>query len=63
MIKVVYRNLNNAQEAVNKNNGYCPCKLDKNCDTKCTCKEFRERISKGDLGLCDCGLFEIVDEK
>lgn len=35
------------------NNGYCPCKLYKNEDTKCMCKEFREM----EEGVCHCGLY------
>lgn len=35
------------------NNGYCPCSLEKNEDTKCMCKAFREM----DEGMCHCGLY------
>lgn len=35
------------------NNGYCPCSLLKNEDTKCMCKEFRESKE----GWCHCGLY------
>lgn len=37
-----------------ENGGYCPCKLIKNEDTKCMCKEFREQQEDG---LCHCGLY------
>ena len=37
-----------------ENSGYCPCKLFKNEDTKCICKEFREQT---ELGECHCGLY------
>ena len=40
-------------DALDKNNGYCPCKLEKNNDTKCMCKEFREQKE----GYCHCGLY------
>lgn len=41
------------------NNGYCPCSIVKNEDTKCMCKEFREM----DEGMCHCGLYiKIKDE-
>lgn len=40
-------------EAVRNNNGYCPCKLEKNEDTKCMCKEFREM----EEGICHCGMY------
>lgn len=36
-----------------ENNGYCPCSIIKNEDTKCMCKEFREMES----GVCHCGLY------
>lgn len=36
-----------------ENRGYCPCKLIKNDDTKCMCKEFRDM----DEGTCHCGLY------
>ena len=39
------------------NNGYCPCSLLKNNDTKCKCKEFREQIKRGEPGACHCGLW------
>lgn len=40
-------------EALKNNNGYCPCRSEKNPDTKCMCKEFREQES----GMCHCGLY------
>ena len=41
------------REAIDKNNGYCPCKTIKNADTRCMCKEFREQ----DTGYCHCELY------
>lgn len=38
---------------IKENNGYCPCALQKNKDTKCMCKDFREMQS----GTCHCGLY------
>lgn len=38
------------------NDGYCPCSLIKNEDTKCICKSFREG-KQVEEGLCHCGLF------
>lgn len=35
------------------NDGYCPCSVLKNKDTKCLCKEFREM----EEGTCHCGLY------
>lgn len=42
------------QKKLKENNGYCPCRLVKNEDTKCMCKEF---INKKSLGECHCGLY------
>lgn len=41
-------------EAVKQNNGYCPCLIFRNEDTKCMCKPFRESESEGP---CHCGRF------
>ena len=35
------------------NGGYCPCMVQKNEDTKCMCKEFRDMTE----GTCRCGLY------
>ena len=46
------------QERLKKNGGYCPCRLEKNNDTKCMCKEFREQIKDPDFeGYCHCMLY------
>ena len=38
--------------------GYCPCRIEKNEDTKCICKEFREQIADPDFeGYCHCYLY------
>lgn len=41
-------------EALLNNNGYCPCSLIKNEETKCMCKEFKEQDH---VGFCHCGKF------
>ena len=40
------------RKKLKENSGYCPCKLFKNEDTKCICKE---------LGECHCGLYVKVE--
>lgn len=45
-------------ELVKQNNGYCPCAISKNEDTKCMCKEFREQ----EAGDCHCGRFRKVKD-
>lgn len=41
------------RKQIEDNNGYCPCSILKNPDTKCMCKEFREMRE----GMCHCGLY------
>lgn len=48
------------RKALKENDGYCPCAVFKNEDTKCMCKDFREQIKQGIPGKCHCGLYEGV---
>ena len=41
------------RKQLKENDGFCPCRIDKNQDTKCICKEFREM----EEGMCHCGLY------
>lgn len=41
------------------NDGYCPCAIVHNDDTKCMCKAFREDTDEGE---CHCGLYIKVRE-
>ncbi len=41
------------REKLKANDGYCPCRLVKNEDTKCMCKEFLTQ----EEGECHCGLY------
>jgi ferredoxin-thioredoxin reductase catalytic subunit len=43
-------------QAIKDNQGYCPCSLIKNPDTKCKCKEAREN------NICHCELFVQVED-
>lgn len=46
------------KEGLKKNGGYCPCRLEKNEDTKCMCKEFKEQIKDPNFeGYCHCLLY------
>ena len=40
--------------AVAANEGYCPCEIEKNQDTKCPCKKFRD---SEDADFCHCGRY------
>ena len=45
------------REAVKASDGYCPCAIEHNPDTKCICKAFREQTEPGE---CHCGRFAKV---
>ena len=48
------------EDALKLNDGYCPCKLIKNHDSKCMCRQFRDKIELKQEGQCECGLYEII---
>lgn len=48
----------NIRTKLKENGGYCPCRIERNEDTKCICKEFREQKS----GECHCGLYFKYEE-
>ena len=50
--------LSRISKAVQDNNGYCPCMLNKSADTKCPCKVFREQSVEGE---CHCGRYVKVE--
>ena len=41
------------KQDIKDNDGYCPCQVEHNADTKCMCKLFKEM----DNGVCLCKLF------
>mgnify|MGYP003312446530 CR=1 FL=1 len=46
------------QEGLKRPGGYCPCLLQRNEDTKCMCREFREKIKDPEFeGFCHCMLY------
>ncbi len=45
---------NEVTRAVEENDGYCPCELQRTADTKCICKAFREQKHSGE---CYCGRY------
>lgn len=51
------RHAEEVKKALRKNDGYCPCRIDKTPETKCICKEFMEQES----GECLCGLYVKVE--
>ena len=57
MLKIIERDPS-FRKLVEENDGYCPCLVMKNEDTKCMCKDFREQKHPG---VCHCGRFEKVE--
>ncbi len=46
------------REGLAAKGGYCPCRLGKDEDNKCMCKEFREQIKDPNFeGFCHCLLY------
>ena len=46
------------KEGLKKTGGYCPCMREQNDDTKCMCKDFREKVKDPDFeGYCHCMLY------
>ena len=46
------------EEGVKRKNGFCPCRLPKNPEFFCPCREFREQLADpGFHGLCHCRLY------
>lgn len=52
------KTVRNVREQIKRNGGHCICSHDKNEDTKCICKKFRESTT---LGFCNCRLYEKVE--
>ena len=46
------------REGLKAKGGYCPCRLGRDEDNKCMCKEFREQIKDPNFeGFCHCLLY------
>ena len=46
------------KEGLNRAGGYCPCMISRNEDTKCMCRDFREKIADPEFeGYCHCMLY------
>lgn len=44
-------------DALKKNGGYCPCKVEKLPENKCLCREFLNQ----EESVCHCGLYEKLE--
>lgn len=46
------------REGLAAKGGYCPCRVERNEDTKCICKEFKQQIADPEFeGYCHCMLY------
>ncbi len=46
------------QSVMQKNGGYCPCRIQRTPENICICQEFRQQISDPDFeGYCHCQLY------
>ncbi|MBR7104020.1 MAG: ferredoxin thioredoxin reductase catalytic beta chain [Lentisphaeria bacterium] len=45
-------------QALEKKEGYCPCRLQKTPENLCICQEFRDQIADPEFeGFCHCKLY------
>lgn len=52
------------RQALNDNDGYCPCKIGHTTENKCMCKEFKDQLEDDTYyGSCHCGLYVKVKEE
>lgn len=46
------------QSVMQKNGGYCPCRIQRTPENICICTEFRQQIADPDFeGYCHCQLY------
>lgn len=46
------------REGLKKNDGYCPCRVQKTEENRCMCQEFRSQIANPEFeGYCHCMLY------
>lgn len=50
------------KDALRENSGYCPCSIQRTPETKCMCKDFRDKLDDIQfVGACHCGLYVKVE--
>ena len=46
------------KEGLKRNDGYCPCRLEKKPEYKCMCEEFKVQVADPEFeGYCHCLLY------
>ncbi len=51
--------------AVEANDGFCPCLVNKDTTTQCMCRDFRDSyaaLKKGESVTCRCGRYKAINE-
>lgn len=51
--KLTVKKVNAILDAIDKNDGYCPCQAGQTEDTKCHCKDFKENKKIGEPCICN----------
>ena len=51
---------NKIRQAIKAKDGYCPCVIGRQPESKCMCKDFREQTTPG---FCHCKRFMKVEEE
>ncbi len=51
--KLTIKKVNAILDAIDKNEGYCPCQPGKTDDTKCHCKDFKDNKKIGEPCICN----------
>lgn len=55
---LVVPNTYDIKKAIDENDGYCPCKLEKIPENKCICEDF---LKSNKIGKCKCGRYEKIE--
>ncbi len=51
------------RKLLRENEGFCPCQVVKDQDSRCMCTDFLNKVKEGYIGPCHCGLYESVEIK
>ena len=49
-------------DKIKENKGHCCCAIVFDKDNICMCKEFRDKIKRGETGFCHCGLYQAIED-
>ena len=52
--------VNKIRQAIKAKDGYCPCVIGRQPESKCMCKDFIENTAVGEY--CHCGLYKKIEQ-